>query len=468
VGGAPAHVDFDPREPFVSHADLQIGGLGHDRAVCGPSRNQGICADTREFLVHHCRDDEAPFAESTLSGRTRSVNHRGDTTLHVLRATGVQAAIALDRVERRVHALHADRIEMSAEHQRATALVRVEDADHIWPAGRSLLQFDVQPDATHVLRDGGGDLPLPCRARHERGIHGVDCDEVAQEGNSWIHLSRAPNGERRRLYHADMSLAGRVATITGASSGIGLACAQHFARAGISVVLAARRGDRLEQAVAAIRNSGGTAEAVTADVTSEADVQRVVTRAQEAFGGLDIMVCNAGFGYYGMVEETPPDVMQRMMDVNFMGTYLGARAALPVFRRHRRGHLMIVSSIVGRRGIPLMSGYSATKAAQVAFAESLRGEFSGTDIHVSVVFPVSTETEFRSTMERDYGQAISGLGPRQSADVVARAMVECVERPRPEVYPHPVSRALTVVNVVAPGITDRFVRKYARRRATPA
>jgi short-subunit dehydrogenase len=157
-----------------------------------------------------------------------------------------------------------------------------------------------------------------------------------------------------------------------------------------------------------------------------------------------------------------------MMDVNFMGTYLGARAAIPVFRRQGRGHLLIVSSIVGRRGIPLMSGYSATKAAQAAFAESLRGEFAGSDIHVSVVFPVSTETEFRSAMERDYGQAISGLGPKQSVDVVARAMLDCVKRPRPEVYPHAGSRALTIVNAAAPGMTDRLVRKYARRRTTRA
>ena len=102
--------------------------------------------------------------------------------------------------------------------------------------------------------------------------------------------------------------------------------------------------------------------------------------------------------------------MRRMMDVNFMGTYLGARAALPIFRRQGRGHLIIMSSIVGRRGIAQMSGYSATKAAQVGFAESLRTEFVGTDIHVSVVLPVSTETEFRDAMARDYGHSRQGAG----------------------------------------------------------
>ena len=135
------------------------------------------------------------------------------------------------------------------------------------------------------------------------------------------------------------------------------------------------------------------------------------------------MICNAGFGYYGTVEETPPEVMQRMMDVNFMGTYYGARAAMPFFRAQGHGHLLLISSIVGRRGIPLMSGYSATKAAQAGFAESLRSELASTDIHVSAVYPVSTDTEYRAAMERDYGQSVSGLGPRQPVEHVAAAIV---------------------------------------------
>jgi short-subunit dehydrogenase len=261
-----------------------------------------------------------------------------------------------------------------------------------------------------------------------------------------------------------MDLSGRVAAVTGASSGIGLASAQHLAREGVAVVLGARRKDRLDSAVRDIRNAGGRAESAVVDVTVEEDMQHLVQRARDAFGRLDIMICNAGFGYYGTVEETPPEIMRQMMDVNFMGTFFGARAALPVFRAQKSGHLIIVSSIVGQRGIAQMSGYSATKAAQVGFAESLRTEFSGTSIAVSVVFPVSTVTEFRSAMKRDYGQSVTGLGPTQSVDDVARAIVACVRKPRAEVYPHAKSRALTVVNAVAPGFTDKVVRRYGRRR----
>ena len=261
-----------------------------------------------------------------------------------------------------------------------------------------------------------------------------------------------------------MDLAGRVAAITGGSSGIGRACAMHLAREGVAVVLGARRLSLLETTAREIRDAGGRAAIVQMDVTREDDVQALVATAEREFGRLDIMVCNAGFGYYGPIDETPADVMQRMMDVNYMGTFHGARAALPIFRRQNSGHLLFISSIVGRRGIPLMGGYSATKAAQAGLAESLRSEFAGRPIHVTCVYPISTPTEFIDAMARDFGHRISGLGPKQSVDDVARAIVRCVRRPTPELYPKAISRGLTVLNALTPRFTDWFVRRYGRRR----
>ena len=261
-----------------------------------------------------------------------------------------------------------------------------------------------------------------------------------------------------------MSLHGRVAAITGASSGIGLAAAAHLAREGVAVVLGARRTALLESTAAQIAAAGGRAAVTTMDVAREADVEALVGTATREFGRLDIMICNAGFGYYGTLEQTPAHVMQRMMDVNYMGTFYGARAALPIFRSQGSGHLIFVSSIVGRRGIAFMGGYTATKAAQAGLAESLRSEFAGTEIHVSCVYPISTRTDFHDAMTRDYGHRVSGLGPRQSVDDVAHAIVGCVKRPRPEVYPHALSRGLTLMNHVAPALTDRFVKKFGRRR----
>ena len=261
-----------------------------------------------------------------------------------------------------------------------------------------------------------------------------------------------------------MDLSGRVAAITGASSGIGLACATHLAHAGVAVVLGARRAPLLEAAAAQIRTAGGRAAIVPMDVAREEDVRALTAAATREFGRLDIMICNAGFGFYGTIEDTPPDVMHRMIDVNYMCTYYGARAALPIFRAQNAGHLIFVSSIVGRRGIAFMGGYTATKAAQAGLAESLRTEFAGTPVHISCVYPISTHTEFRDAMARDYGHAVTGLGPKQSVDDVARAVLRCVRRPHPEVYPYAMSRALTLLNHVAPAFTDRFVRKFGRKR----
>lgn len=260
------------------------------------------------------------------------------------------------------------------------------------------------------------------------------------------------------------SLRGRVAAITGASAGIGKACAERFAAEGMAVVLGARREDRLSRIAEAVRAAGGRALPVVTDVTREADARRLVDAAVETFGGLDVMVCNAGIGYYGTIEQTDEAIMRRLIDVNYLGTHFAARAAVPVFRRAGRGHLVIVSSIVGRRGIALMGGYCATKFAQVGLAESLRAEFVGTNIHVSVVYPVSTATEFLDTLKRDYGYTVEGRGPRQSADEVARAVVACLQSPRAEVYPHALSRGLAVLNALAPGALDKFVRRYGRRR----
>jgi short-subunit dehydrogenase len=190
----------------------------------------------------------------------------------------------------------------------------------------------------------------------------------------------------------------------------------------------------------------------------------LVDRARSAFGRLDVMICNAGIGFHGALDETSEEVMRRLMDVNYMGTFHAIAAALPVFRAQRSGHIVIVSSIVGRRGIGFSSAYSATKAAQVGLAEGLRSELRGTGIHVSLVIPVSTRTEFHDAMRRDFGHAVSGRGPKQDPSVVAEAIADCIDHPRAEVYPHKLSRALVILNALAPGFTDRLVQKYGRGR----
>jgi short-subunit dehydrogenase len=181
------------------------------------------------------------------------------------------------------------------------------------------------------------------------------------------------------------------------------------------------------------------------------------------FGSLDIVVANAGAGYHGSLLDTSPDAMARLMDLNYMGTFLLARQALPHLLRARRANLIVVSSIVGRRGLGWGSAYAATKFAQVGLAESLRVELAGTPVRVGLVFPVSTETEFRDAMAREQGFAIEGHGPRQSAAHVAHAIVRGIERGRPEIYPHRSSKLLAILGATFPGLADRIVRRYGRK-----
>jgi short-subunit dehydrogenase len=197
-------------------------------------------------------------------------------------------------------------------------------------------------------------------------------------------------------------------------------------------------------------------------VTNEADMNGFVAQAVERFGRLDVMICNAGFGVYGAIDQVEPARMRRLLDVNLMGTILAARAALPVFRRQNRGHLIIISSIVGRRGVPYMGAYAATKSAQVGLAECLRAEFVGTPIDVSVVFPISTDTEFFSVMTEESGFATRAAGPRQDAGKVADAIAHAIDKPVPEVFPYRKARALVLLNAIAPGVCDRVVRKWGR------
>jgi NADP-dependent 3-hydroxy acid dehydrogenase YdfG len=256
----------------------------------------------------------------------------------------------------------------------------------------------------------------------------------------------------------------RVVAITGASAGIGRAVAVRLARDGASLAICARRVDRLNHVAAEIEAAGGHALAVIGDVTAEDDMSHFVRLTVERYQRLDVMICNAGFGLAGTIEATSPAQMRKLVDVNYLGTFYAAQAALPVFRRQAHGHLVVVSSIVGKRGVPFMGGYSATKFAQVGLAESLRSELAGSDIHVTVIFPVSTETEFFDVMSRETGAEVRRAGgPSQSAEHVADAIASAIERPVPEVYPYPTSRGLVWLNAFAPGLCDRFVKKFGRR-----
>ena len=255
----------------------------------------------------------------------------------------------------------------------------------------------------------------------------------------------------------------RVVAITGASAGIGRATAVRLARDGAALAICARRAEALAAAAEEIQRAGGEAVAVRADVTREADMAALVAAAVDRFGRLDAMVCNAGFGIYGPIDQIEPARMQQLLDVNYMGTYLATRAALPVFRRQHKGHLIVVSSIVGKRGVPFTAAYAATKFAQVGLAESLRAELRGSGIHVTIVYPISTRTEFFDVMTRVSGFATRAAGPQQDASAVADAIARAIDSPVAEVFPYRTARLLGIVNAMAPQLTDRLVQRWGRK-----
>lgn len=260
-----------------------------------------------------------------------------------------------------------------------------------------------------------------------------------------------------------MHLKGAVVAITGASAGIGWAAALAFARQGARVSLGARRHARLAELAALIEARGGEALAVGLDVTDPASVRAFVEATVARFGRLDVLVNNAGYGVRGLIEATPAEDYRRLMEVNFMGTVHGCQVAVPIMRRQGRGVIINVSSIAGHRALGGGGAYAATKAAQISLTEALRVELRGSGIRACSVHPVGTATEFDAVAAgASGGTRVGGVGPQQSAEDVAEALVRCARRPRPEVYPHRLSRALVWLNALAPGLADHLAWRAAK------
>ena len=193
-----------------------------------------------------------------------------------------------------------------------------------------------------------------------------------------------------------MEFQGKIAVITGASSGIGRATAIEMARRGAHVVLGARRLDLLEKTAAECRALGARAEAVSTDVRDRDACRRLVERA----GRVDILVNNAGFAIYDETADADPAEWHDMMDTNFFGAVYCTQAVLPQMLERGAGSIVNVASITGLMGYARMGGYCATKFAMVGWSEALRDEVIGRGVRVALVCPATTDTEFFVKAER--------------------------------------------------------------------
>jgi short-subunit dehydrogenase len=259
---------------------------------------------------------------------------------------------------------------------------------------------------------------------------------------------------------ARRSVRGSRVVLTGASSGIGRALAVELARQAAKMVIVARRGALLKQLATGVTQRGGKALVVVGDITQPAVQHEVVERAEAAFGGLDILINNAGVSAHGPFETASAERLRQIMDVNFIAAAELIRISLPLLKRGTSPIIVNIGSILGHRGVPLNSEYCASKFALRGFSEALRAEFSGLGIDVLMVSPGSTETELFDHLLEQNGQLPWSTKRRVSPDRVAKATVVAIRRGRHEIVPSWRGRLLVWLNRLAPWLVDRLMARY--------
>ena len=203
------------------------------------------------------------------------------------------------------------------------------------------------------------------------------------------------------------NIAGKVVVITGASSGLGEAAARLLSAQGATVVLGARRSDRLQSLADELSGNGGKALAIATDVTHRNQVKRLVDTAAQKFGRVDVMINNAGIMPRAPLERLTIDDWDRTIDVNVKGVLYGIAAALPHMKKQKSGHMIFVSSVAGHKIGPDFAVYAATKHAVRALAEGFRQEVKPYNIRTTIISPGAVATELPdSVTEQDIAEKI--------------------------------------------------------------
>lgn len=260
--------------------------------------------------------------------------------------------------------------------------------------------------------------------------------------------------------------------ITGASSGIGAGLAREFARCGADVVLAARRVERLEVLAAEIRHGGRRALAIGCDVTRDGDVERAMAAARTAFGRVDVVVANAGFGVVGDVERLTLDDYRRQFETNVFGVLRTVWAALDDVKR-ARGRIAIIGSVSGHLATPGSSPYAMSKFAVRALAEALGHELAQQGVSVTLISPGFVESEIRRV---DNSGRLREAAPDPIAswlvmptERAARQIVDAIARRRREAVITGHGRATVFLNRHAPWLIAALIRRFGiRGRGEPS
>ncbi|MBN1429584.1 MAG: SDR family oxidoreductase [Anaerolineae bacterium] len=224
-------------------------------------------------------------------------------------------------------------------------------------------------------------------------------------------------------------LAGKVALITGASSGIGAACVRALAAEGANIVLTARRQERMAALIDEMERLGVSGQMVVGDAREEATARQTVDAAVKTFGRLDILVNNVGVGNYKDLVETSPDEYDEMMDSNMRSTFLFTRHTVPVMLAQHSGTILMLSSMAGIYGFAGQAVYCATKFAQVGFAQGLDKELRPEGIKVGVICPGGVKTEFALGKGRTE-ESVAQSEMLEPEDVAGAVVLACTQSAR--------------------------------------
>jgi len=258
----------------------------------------------------------------------------------------------------------------------------------------------------------------------------------------------------------------KVVIVTGASSGFGEDASRIFAREGCKVVLAARRLEKLELLASEIREEGGIAFPLSADITVQSDIERLVDSTLQEYGRVDVLFNNAGFGRLDWLENLKEmEDINAMLDVNLRGLIQTTRQVLPVMLENRSGVIINMVSIAGLIASPLYSIYSATKFGVRGFSEALRREVKPFGIQVCAIYPGGAATEFsRHTGNSEFRREVKTPEfIRMTSEYVARKVVNLAKHPRRSVIIPYWMLPVVWVNRYFPWLTDLAVRGMVKK-----
>lgn len=250
--------------------------------------------------------------------------------------------------------------------------------------------------------------------------------------------------------------------VTGASQGIGRALVTEAAKRGCRVLAAARSQPLLDELANEVRAAGGTIATVVADVTKPDDRAAMVKAATDSFGGLDVLINNAGIGATGHFMDSEPEVLRQIFETNFFGLTETTRVFLPLLKQGTTPAIVNISSVVGKRALPARSLYSASKFAVMGFSEAIRAELAKDGIDVLVVSPGLTQTNFSKNMLEQKAKMQLDHMRGMTSEEVAVAALKAIERGSLDVTLTLRGKMLVLVNRFAPWVVDFFSKKKVR------